>query len=85
MSRAMVFSRRDFFVVVGLMAGCVVPGCMEDNNAEFAKKAPPGPPDPYDGQTQAERRARTRRLSPMEKKAEAKRKANAEKAKAAEK
>jgi hypothetical protein len=68
----------------GLVMTALSSGCMEDNEAEFLKNAPPPPKNEFSGESYAEHRARTRRMSKMEQKYEAKRKAAAEKA-AAEK
>jgi hypothetical protein len=81
---------RDGWLLVTLMMLLVMavsPGCMQDNNAEFLRTAPPGVPSEFPDETVAQRRERLRRPSPLDKKLEAKRaaiaKAAAKKAAAA--
>jgi hypothetical protein len=69
---------------LGLVVTALSSGCMEDNDAEFLKNAPPPPKNEFSGESYAEHRSRTRRISKAEQRYEAKRKAAAEKA-AAEK
>jgi hypothetical protein len=72
---------RSLATALMIALAAVLPGCFpEDNNAEFLKSAPPGNPSPFPNESFAERRARTRNMSPLEKKIEARQKAAAEKA-----
>ena len=72
---------RSLATALLIALAAVVPGCFpEDNNAEFLRNAPAGNPSPFPNESFAERRARTRNMSPLEKKIEARHKAAAEKA-----
>ncbi|MFO0888347.1 MAG: hypothetical protein U0790_04270 [Isosphaeraceae bacterium] len=83
MKRATHWSLKALFVLIGLAATTLGPGCFQqDNNADFTRTAPPAPPPEDPNLSYAERKAKTRRVSAAEKKAEARQKAAAEKAKA---
>jgi hypothetical protein len=72
MRTAITRLRRDLFAFVALAAVWVIPGCMQDNNADFVKTAPPGPPDPMAGLSFRERRERTQALAKEQKASEEK-------------
>lgn len=69
-------TRRVFFLAMAAVVLAPASGCMEDNNAEFARTAPPAPPDPYAGMEFKDRRAFLTKKA-MEQKAEEKAKKSA--------
>jgi len=79
-------SLKSLFVLIGLVATILGPGCFQqDNNAEFKRTAPAPPPPENPDMSYAEHKAAKRRVSDKEKKVEAREKAAAEKAAAASK
>lgn len=63
-------------ILLGLLVTTFGPGCFQsDNNADFMRNAPPAPAPDHPELSYADRKAQTRRVSSLEKKAEARREA----------